>query len=89
MIKNIGRFLRALKIQTPRTGRIITEDGGYINEADILLNAFTTEKLYTSGLQSLFSRIRVVQSRKLFDNQLQYDKQPLYWDEKIIGIQEE
>lgn len=81
----IGRFLEALRLTTPRTGRMISEDGGYINEAEILKGTFTDAKLYSSGLQSLFNRIRVVQSRKLFDNQLQYDKQPLYWDEKLTG----
>ena len=43
------------------------------------------QQLYNSGLQAPFNRIRVVQSQKLFDNQLQYDGQPVFWDEKVIN----
>lgn len=49
------------------------------------LKGLTLDDLYDSGLQSLFNRLRVVQSQKLFDNQLQYDKQPVFWDEEISG----
>lgn len=41
--------------------------------------------LYTSGIQAPFSRLRVVQAQKLFDNQLQYDGQSVFWDEKETG----
>jgi len=41
--------------------------------------------LYNTGLQAPFSRLRVVQSQKLFDNQLQYDNQDVFWDTEIIG----
>ena len=54
-------------------------------KANVTTNALTTDELYDSGLQAPFNRIRVVQAQKLFDNQLQYDKQPVFWDEKIIG----
>lgn len=43
------------------------------------------DNLYNSGLQSLFNRLRVVQAQKLFDNQLQYDGQPVFWDTEING----
>jgi len=45
----------------------------------------TLNDLYNSGLQAPFNRIRVVQAQKLFDNQLQYDDQPVFWDQEIIG----
>ncbi len=48
-------------------------------------DSLSTENLYTSGLQAPFNRIRVVQAQKLFDNQLQYDTQSVFWDEEIIG----
>lgn len=85
MFKDIGRFFTPLRIFTPRTGRMIGENGGFINEADIMSDILTSKKLYSSGLQAPFNRIRVVQAQKLFDNQLQYDGQPAFWDEKIIG----
>lgn len=49
------------------------------------LKGLTLDDLYNSGLQSLFNRLRVVQAKKLFDNQLQYDKQPVFWDEELNG----
>lgn len=49
------------------------------------LKGLTLDDLYESGVQSLFNRLRVVQSQKLFDNQLQYDKQEVFWDEEING----
>ncbi len=48
-------------------------------------DGINADELYNSGLQAPFNRIRVVQSQKLFDNQLQYNKQPTFWDEEIIG----
>lgn len=42
--------------------------------------------LYNTGLQAPFNRIRVVQAQKLFDNQLQYDGQSTFWDEKITDL---
>jgi len=32
-----------------------------------------------------FGRVRVADPVTLFDSQLQYDKQPLLWDEKVVG----
>lgn len=43
------------------------------------------DELYSSGLQALFNRVRVVQAQKLFDNQLQYDDQDVFWDTDIVG----
>jgi len=54
-------------------------------KAEVTTNALTGDELYNSGLQAPFNRIRVVQAQKLFDNQLQYDGQPVFWDEKIVG----
>lgn len=85
MTFDTGRFLRLLGFQSPRNGRLVAEDGGFINEADFLKKAFNSDTLYSSGLQAPFNRVRVVQSQKLFDNQLQYDGQPVFWDEKITG----
>jgi hypothetical protein len=45
----------------------------------------TIDELYDSGVVGLFNRLRVAESKKLFDNQLQYDGQPLFWDEKIVS----
>lgn len=45
----------------------------------------TLDNLYTSGLQAPFNRIRVVQAQKLFDNQLQYGIQDVFWDTEITG----
>lgn len=42
--------------------------------------------LYESGLQAPFNRIRVVQAQKLFDNQLQYGIQDVFWDTEIINL---
>jgi len=38
-----------------------------------------------NGSGDAFGRLRVTQPTAIFDSQLQYDKQPLLWDEKITG----
>jgi len=38
-----------------------------------------------NGLGDAFGRLRVTQPTTIFDSQLQYDKQPLLWDEKLSG----
>jgi len=38
-----------------------------------------------NGAGDAFGRLRVSQAVTVFDSQLQYDKQPLLWDEKIAG----
>lgn len=43
------------------------------------------DDLFNNGLQSLFNRLRVVQAQKLFDNQLQYDSQNVFWDDLLNG----
>lgn len=53
--------------------------------SDIVDRIVTLDGVYNSGVQAPFNRIRVVQSQKLFDNQLQYDGQPVFWDEERIG----
>lgn len=42
-------------------------------------------KLADSPMIDAFGRIRVSDPVTIFDSQLQYDKQPLLWEEKIIG----
>lgn len=41
--------------------------------------------LFASGLIGLFNRLRTAQSLTLFDNQLQYGNQDIFWDTKIVG----
>ena len=45
----------------------------------------TQIKLADSPLGDAFGRVRVSEPQTTFDSQLQYDKQPLLWDEKIVG----
>lgn len=44
------------------------------------------DQIYYRGVQAPFNRLRVAQAQKLFDNQLQYNGQPVFWDEKITDL---
>ena len=37
------------------------------------------------GVIGLFNKLKIATTIKEFDNQLQYDRQPLFWDEKIVN----
>ncbi len=69
--------------QTPKDVKLVDlQDNTYgiaVSDRTLLDN------LYNTGLQSLFNRLRVVQAQKLFDNQLQYDGQPVFWDTEKNG----
>lgn len=60
---------------------IVSSGGGgsSITGKDIV-DAFRKE-----GVIGLFNKLKVATTKKEFDNQLSNDRQPLFWDEKIIG----
>jgi len=57
-----------------------------IVEKDLLSNSNIIRGIDArSGLIDAFNRLRVSTATKIFDAQLQYDMQPIFWDTKIIG----
>lgn len=79
VVKDNGSYQPKAKIKLADNG------DGTFSQSVSDPKGLTVSKIYNSGIVSLFNRLRVVQSQKLFDNQLQYDGQPVFWDTKING----
>ena len=86
---SVGEILRSLTqdiyvraITIPRSGFLsIVENPVDSSSGNVGIGSIDAR----SGIIDSFNRVRISAATKVFDAQLQYDAQPIFWDTKIIG----